>query len=86
MDMAKIEEYLADRKVLITWARSDTNYMAVRFGNMLGSHGGVVPLFGKQISEDESVPVTSSDMTRFFTTVSKAVQLVIQIRGMGEAG
>ena len=66
--------------------KNKTRYMAVRFGNVLGSNGSVIPIFKKKIEERKNLTITHPDVNRYFMTISEASQLVLRAGSLGKGG
>ena len=84
--MMGVSKRLAEMVAQLNNVESKTAFITVRFGNVLGSAGSVVPLFERQIRAGGPVTVTDPMMTRYFMTISEACQLILQACAIGEGG
>lgn len=81
-----VTKHLAERYVHALSQESDTRFVSVRFGNVLGSAGSVVPIFQDQLRRGGPITITDARMTRYFMTIPEASQLVLQAGAMGRGG
>jgi len=81
-----VSKYLAERYVEALAQRSATRFTAVRFGNVLGAAGSVVPIFQEQIRSGGPITVTDPRMARYFMTIPESAQLVLQAAALGRGG
>ncbi len=81
-----VTKRVAEQAVLALNAASTTRFLAVRFGNVLGSRGSVVPLFEENIRRGEAITIRGPNMRRYFMATSEAVLLVLQAGYMGQSG
>ena len=79
-------KYIAEKYVQYSSNQSSTQFISVRFGNVLGTNGSVIPLFLKQIKEGGPITITDPHMERYFMLISEASQLILQAAVLGNGG
>tara|TARA_Y100000590_G_C15416692_1_gene899739 strand:- start:168 stop:875 length:708 start_codon:yes stop_codon:yes gene_type:complete len=79
-------KYVAEKYVQYSSNQSSTQFISVRFGNVLGTNGSVIPLFLKQIKEGGPITITDPHMERYFMLISEASQLILQAAVLGNGG
>ncbi|MBL79345.1 MAG: hypothetical protein CMH70_04875 [Nitrosomonadaceae bacterium] len=79
-------KYVAEKYVKYSQNQSNTQFISVRFGNVLGTNGSVIPLFLKQIKEGGPITITDPHMERYFMLISEASQLILQAAVLGNGG
>jgi FlaA1/EpsC-like NDP-sugar epimerase len=79
-------KHIAEKYVQLFVDCSSTKFICVRFGNVLGSNGSVVPLFSRQILEGGPITITDPNMERYFMLISEAAQLILQSTVLGNGG
>jgi FlaA1/EpsC-like NDP-sugar epimerase len=81
-----VSKRIAEMYIQSLSQRSDTRFVTVRFGNVLGSAGSVIPIFKEQIARGGPITITHPEMKRYFMTIPEACQLVLQAASMGRGG
>lgn len=81
-----LSKRLAERLIQTFHGRSSTRFVTVRFGNVIGSRGSVIPLFKEQLAKGGPITLTDPEMSRFFMTIPEAAQLILQASVLGEGG